>query len=277
MRGINERFINDLKNGCLSFFLDEVKNKSSELCIEIRKGYINIYYKGGNLLRITQKKSGYAFYFDARYCLRKKGEINRENYEILKNLPSDDADAYIKNFETMKKEMEGWFEEYPKKEREFQHRLLVNNPQVVDIEYATPRSEVTGKKLNMRLDMLMTDADRLIIVENKFGIGAITGDAGVGKHYRDICDLLNTPDVYDELVCSVENIARAKYELGLIETPIKCIDKTKTEILFLLADFNENSETLKNELKTMNITYPIGILKMKSEDSLIDLSKIEKI
>jgi hypothetical protein len=49
MREINERFISDLKNGCLSYFLNQVKEKSDKLCLAIRDGYMNIYYMGGNL------------------------------------------------------------------------------------------------------------------------------------------------------------------------------------------------------------------------------------
>ena len=38
--------------------------------------------------------------------------------------------------------------------------------------------------------------------------------------------------MYDELVQSVENIAKAKYDLGLIKAPIKHIDKiTKNNVI----------------------------------------------
>lgn len=274
MRKINDEFVRELKEGCLSFFLEQVKNRKQELCLEIRNGYINIYYKGGNLLRITQKKNRYNFYFDAKYCLNKGDD---SNYNLLNSLNSNSVEDYIENFETMMAEMDSWLNKHPKAEREFQHRLLINNPQIIDIEYATPKSKTTGVKLNMRLDMLMVEDDKLVIVENKFGTGAITGNAGVRKHYEDICNLLNTSDVYNELVQSVENIAKAKYDLGLIETSIKPVDKTKTEILFLFADFNENSETLNNELKSINITYPISILKMDSVNPLLDLSDVQKV
>ncbi len=272
MREINERFINDLKNGCLSYFLNQVKEKSDKLCLAIRDGYINIYYMGGNLLRITQKQNGYAFYFDAKYCLHKDDD---KNYELLNSLDGNSVQDYIDNFELMMKEMDSWLEAHPKKERIYQHELLANNKSVIDIEYAPPKSKKTGLKLNMRLDMLMVENDKLIIVENKYGTGAVTGNAGVSKHYEDICNLLNTEDLYDELVESVEKIAKAKYELGLLDNPIQKIDKTKTEILFLFADFNVKSETLKNEIKLMNVTYPFKVLYMDSNDSVIDLSKAE--
>ena len=274
VRGINERFISDLKTDCLSFFLNQVKLHRDKLCLEIREGYINIYYKGGNLLKITQKRNGYSFHFDARYCLNKN---NDTNYENLKTLNPSSIQDYMDNFELMMSEMDSWLEEHPKKEREYQHKLLINNSNIIDIEYATPKSKITGKKLNMRLDMLIVEGDKLIIVENKYGIGAISGNAGVKEHYDDICTLINTPDVYDELVQSVKNVAKAKYELGLIEVPVEVIDKAKTEMLFLFADFNHRSESLKNEIKSMTVTYPYKVLFMESDETVIDFNKVEKI
>ena len=274
MRGINDRFISDLKTDCLSFFLNQVKLHRDKLCLEIREGYINIYYKGGNLLKITQKRNGYSFHFDARYCLNKN---NDTNYESLKALNPSSIQDYIDNFELLMSEMDSWLEEHPKKEREYQHKLLINNSNIIDIEYATPKSKITGGKLNMRLDMLIVEGDKLIIVENKYGIGAISGNAGVSVHYEDICRLLNTPDVYEELLQSVINIANAKYELGLLNKPIESIDKTKTEILFLFADFNQKSESLKNEIKSMTVTYPYKVLFMDSDETVIDFTKVEKI
>ncbi len=272
MREINERFINDLKDGCLSYFLNQVKERSDKLCLAIRDGYINIYYMGGNLLRITQKQNGYSFYFDAKYCLHKDDD---KNYELLNSMDSNSVQDYIDNFKFMMDEMESWLKVYRKKERIYQHELLVNNKSVIDIEYAPPKSKKTGLKLNIRLDMLMVEDDKLIIVENKYGTGAISGNAGISEHYKDICDLLNAEDLYDELVESVEKIAKAKYELGLLDKQLERIDKSKTEILFLLADFNVRSETMKNEANLMEVTYPFKVLYMDSNDSLIDLSKAE--
>lgn len=274
MRCINDRFITDLKTGCLAFFLEQVKLNRDKLCLEIRDGYINIYYKGGNLLKITQKKNDYSFHFDARYCLNKCADTN---YENLKALNPSSIREYIENFELMMSEMDSWLGKHPKKEREFQHKLLVNNSNIIDIEYATPKSKVTGEKLNMRLDMLMVEGDKLIIVENKYGIGAISGNAGISVHYDDICKLLNTSDVYEELLQSVKNIAKAKYELGLLDKPVESIDKTKTEILFLFADFNQKSDSLKNEIKSMPVTYPYKILFMDGEETKIDFSKVKNI
>lgn len=265
MRRINERFIDDLLTGELSYFLSEVKRDRDRLSLEIRDGYINIYYKGGNLLKITQKRKGYAFFFDARYCLNKG---NDGNFDRLSHLPAGDSQAYIRHFHMMMEEMDSWFVCHPKRERDVQHELLLHNPSVLDVEYQAPYVK-DGKRHWMRLDMLMVEEDTLILVENKCGIGAISGSAGIAKHYRDMSLLLQSESLYRELLSSVQAIAEAKYALGLLPKPIRIPDREKTELLFLLVDYHEESTLLKRELKEIPPTARVKVLMMDSRDPVI--------
>ena len=64
MRAItNNRFLESLEKGILRNITDYVK-KHNELDLQIRDNYINLYYKGGNILRI---KSPNTFEFDEFY------------------------------------------------------------------------------------------------------------------------------------------------------------------------------------------------------------------
>lgn len=264
MRHINTRFVDDLLRGELAYFLNQVKNNRCELSLEIRNGYISIYYKGGNLLKITQKRTGYSFFFDAKYCRHKDGQ----NFDLLNNL-SDDAQSYQKHFSLMMQEMDQWFEEHPKPERDYQHQLLVNNPEIVDIEYQIGR--------RMRLDMLMFFEGRLVIVENKYGTGAIGGKAGVAEHYKDICEVLQDAKLLDELQASVSYISQAKHALGLTDTVISREDIKKVEILFLLANYNPNSQSLANELDKMNGAVPTSILMPSGDQTKLDFTREKRI
>ena len=264
MRHINTRFVDDLLHGELAYFLTQVKNNRTKLSLEIRNGYINIYYKGGNLLKITQKRTGYSFFFDAKYCRHKDGN----NFDLLNNLP-DDAQSYKKHFSLMMQEMDQWFEEHSKPERDYQHQLLVINPEIVDIEYQIGR--------RMRLDMLMFFEGRLLIVENKYGTGAIGGKAGVAEHYKDICEILQNVKLLDELQDSVSYISQAKYALGLTDTVIDRKDIKKVEILFLLANYNPNSQSLQNEVDKMNGAVPASILMQTESQIRIDLSQAKSL
>lgn len=266
MRTINDAFVNDLKTGKLKFFLEQVQQNRGELSLEIRSDYINIYYKGGNLLKITQKRNGYSFHFDEKYCLNKG---NDKNYSLLKSLPSDSVEHYIRYFDMMKQEMDTWFEKHPKPERDFQHALLVSNDAVVDIEYQV------GRK--MRLDMLMFVAGNLFVVENKYGTGAIGGKSGVKEHYNDICNILTTPDLYNEMLDSVCRISSVKKALGLRDYEIRRTDIAGAEILFLFADYNGKSNSLYNAVETMTKTIPAKILMMDKTEHIIDINKSEDI
>ncbi len=148
MREINSIFIEDLLKGKLSFFLNKVKN-NRELCLEVRKNYVNIYYRGGNLLKISQYKNEYRFHFDSKYCLNKGNDLN---YLQLSSMSSREIDDYKKNFDLMIAEMDSWFSIKPKAEREFQHNLLKVNKDIIDIEYQIKRSS--------RFDMLMFHEDK---------------------------------------------------------------------------------------------------------------------
>ena len=75
--------------------MKQVLGNRNTLSLEIRDGYINIYYRGGNLLRITQKKNGYSFHFDERYCLNKGDD---SAYDILRSLDTNSAGAFEEHF-----------------------------------------------------------------------------------------------------------------------------------------------------------------------------------
>ena len=57
MRGLSEKFMNDLSKpeGKFHPILERVK-EDHNIMLAIRDGYINIYYRGGNIIRITQRE-----------------------------------------------------------------------------------------------------------------------------------------------------------------------------------------------------------------------------
>ncbi len=59
MRMLSERFMGDLvqQEGLLNPILARVK-KDQTLMIAIRENYINLYYRGSKLLRVTEQSAG---------------------------------------------------------------------------------------------------------------------------------------------------------------------------------------------------------------------------
>lgn len=94
LRGIDGQFIQDLKTSPLNYFLIQaIKNPA--ICLEIRNGYINLYYRGGNVLKITKQKRGYTYYFDSKYCLSKNDD---SNFNLLSSLNIKEVRGFINNF-----------------------------------------------------------------------------------------------------------------------------------------------------------------------------------
>lgn len=69
MRKLSLNFMSDLKqrDGVLNPILERVKHDHT-LMLAIRENYLNIYYRGGNILRLTEKCEGvYEAWFDDNY------------------------------------------------------------------------------------------------------------------------------------------------------------------------------------------------------------------
>lgn len=259
MRSIKAEFIKDLQDGSLAPFLKEIKENRDKFSLEIRKNYISIYYKGGRLLKITShSRKGYEFTFDSKYCLHK---ADTSSYETIRAFDPYSVETFSENLPLLLKEMDTWFLEHPKPERDFQHRLLVSNPEIIDIEYQVGR--------RMRLDMLAFHEGKIIVIENKYGNGAISGNAGLAKHYADMCEILGDSPLYKDMADSVVKISEAKYALGLSDRLISESEISGKEILFLLAGYNKNSSAASNEAEKMDRSIPAKMLLMSEDESII--------
>jgi len=265
VRGLNKRFIDDLNFGVLKEFLELCKG--TDYSLEIRKNYLNIYYKGGNAIKITQQTRDYRFDFDTKYC-NDINKIKSANYNnTLKNLDNHKPIDFYSNRGLISKDMENWFSIHPKLEREFQHSLTKNkhtNFKIIDIEYAGVYSNISNAKKEFRLDMLAScndnNVNKLIIVENKFG-DKIDAKSGVGKHLADIQGILSDPFAKNQLILSTNSILRNKYDLGLIDNLIQFNIDAEIEILFILANYKGTIADLRNAISSIPMLFPrFGII-----------------
>ena len=106
-RIISNNFINDLENGVLRNILKYVKSDTT-LAMEIRKDGINIYYRGGSLLKIKEVgENQYNGYFDKNY-------IKTENNQsvVVECIPRIDnlskANKLIDYIPKIKQQMDLW-------------------------------------------------------------------------------------------------------------------------------------------------------------------------
>jgi hypothetical protein len=264
-RGISDKFISELKTGLLCPALEAVLHDDT-LCIEIRDDYINIYYRGGNMLRISEKPSGYSAAFDIKYCDHKKIGVKFKQ-QIL---GAKTVLEYVKLIPFLKAEMDLYFYEHPKMEREIQQHILRENNStslakdtdyfIADIEYANMQN---GSRFDMlAVKWLSTSPARkistglgLAFIEVKYGDNAMMGMAGLKKHFEDMESFLSTYPI-SSICAEARRMFNQKIELGLIHgmketTKINIDIEKKPEFILLIANHKPASTILKRELKSI--------------------------
>lgn len=267
-RAISAEMMEALKVGRLHPLLEAVQQDDT-LCLELRGTFINIYYRGGSLFRITEKGAEYEIKFDTNYCVYDRS--------LPENPPIEEAAALIPRY---KREMDGWFHLHPKNEREFQQLMArVNNGTgstdyyIADMEYAE------AAELGARFDMVAfkwlskgfvrkdTSKPSLAFIELKYGDGALGGTSGIEKHLQDFSSFVADPDRLREFTRDMEEVFRQKCELGLVrglqEKQFRLnVDHSAPEVIFAFAEHDPDSGILKRILNDVNeskYAFPIRL------------------
>ena len=248
----------DLKQGELKDLLDCVRGDDA-LALEIRDNYLNIYYRGGNLFRIKRNKNDvYEAFFDLNYC------TNR--HEELSKISPTNLVAWIEKAPVAKAEMDAYFRNHAKPEREFQQLVVRENNgstisrgtdyYIADIEYANSdnrsRFDMLAVKWKSGPDRRSGRKATLSFMEVKYGDGALRGSAGLEKHIIDLGAFLKN-DVWKRgIIEEVSVLFSQKRELGLIEDiklDAKIQEDSELELILLLANHNPASTILNKELE----------------------------
>ena len=116
-RELSSTFMSDLLTGSLEKVLAYI-HKDNTLDVEIREKFINIYYRGGNILRIIEIGiSKYKFEYDKNYLPNPAPDlpslISSSNWELY--------------FPLMKQAMDFYFSKHRKEEREYQQLVVRDN------------------------------------------------------------------------------------------------------------------------------------------------------
>lgn len=271
MRALSPAFMKDLldQNGLLHPILERVKQDHT-LMLSIRENYINIYYRGGNILRIKEQQNGsYSAFFDNEY--NKTGASSPALPVTIESM--DTARTWVGSFQDLKGIMDFYFSKYSKPEREFQQMVArENNFSTISnqSEYFVSDIEFADSNLGSRFDILAlrwlasqrksTNNCRPALIEMKYGDDALSGNAGVLKHLQDIDALVSNSNKYKVLLETMEMQFNQLDELGLMTfnrvanwTKIKLAANDKPEVIFILANHNPRSSKLHTILSNPEI------------------------
>jgi len=267
-RILDKNFVKELLAGSLKGCLEYVINDDT-LDLEIRENYINIYYRGGNALKVNKNGKDYQYEFDDNYIKETNPVISKAELDKLRNQP--DWNNY---FPKAKQTMDFYFSKHRNEEGEFQQLVVRENNYssiangtdyfIIDIEYDNHKnarfdiiavewpSETSKRKLSKNYK------PKLVIIEMKYGDGALSGDAGMEEHGNDFSKFISNPtdlnDFKKEMLC----LFKQKRALGLIP----CLSNSnnsneiiefaeKVELTFLIANHDPASQILKKELSSL--------------------------
>ena len=91
--------------------------------LSIREDYINIYYRGGNILRVKERNGSYSAFFDNEY--NKSGLPSPDLPDAIES--QDAARVWDDSFQDLKGIMDFYFSKHSKPEREFQQLVAREN------------------------------------------------------------------------------------------------------------------------------------------------------
>lgn len=259
MRSLNQEFVADLKDGILAPLRRAVISDSS-LCMELRGNYVNIYYRGGNLMRITQLPKGYKFFFDPKYFSSKNAVV----------LPTSSVSArgavveWIEFSPRLKQAMDLFFGKSSKDEREFQQLLVRENNFgrvakgtdffVCDIEYQEGSSRFDAVAVHWPGRLRRTTNNRrLVLVEMKYGDKSLPGESGLHAHVADVNNFLSHPGLVEELKDDMVRVFNQKVGLGLLNCgkDLNGFSEELPVVLLVLANHNPRSRILRDELRSL--------------------------
>ncbi len=281
MRKLSEKFIDDLRNnnGILEPLMKYILNDNS-LEFMIRDNYVNIYYRGGNLLKIKPSGDTYEFIFDKNYLIYNKKELPKSiiNNDIVGQwidmLPylKQNIDIYRT---TKKSNLEREYQQLVVKECNELDRSISNSSEIfiVDIEYANAngRFDLIGIEWDRKKASLRGNyKPKLLLIEMKFGDNAIENknsskkSADIVQHIKDVEEFANKENnnllkLKEETI----SILKQKRDLGLFrgiqhnENMVDDLDISKPDFILLLAAHNPRSIILSkilNNLPTMKNT-----------------------
>ena len=262
MRTLKDRFLKDLESGMLAPLTEEVRSDHT-LCLELRRSSVNVYYRGGSLMKVEEISDNiYSVEFDKNY-LKEEAGVDLPRREIRNE---DDIAKWLDVLPCLKRAMDHYFAVHDKSEREFQQLVVRENNfgsvtrftdyYICDIEHQSEYG---------RFDMIAVhwpskphvrkkpDDRRLVLVEMKHGDGALDGDSGLRDHIENVNEYLGTPGKVQGLKNDMVCVFNQKLKLGIMDCgkDLESFCDTPPILLLVLANHDPDKSKLRVVLDTL--------------------------
>ena len=264
------------EDGKLGGLIEMVK-KDDELVLQIREDYFNVYYKGGNMLKVSSENS---FQFDYNYykCEIDLDTQEQRNKRIDKRRSVLESLKKTRDYKTfiaeMKKLMdEYWIWLYNEKhrslhEKDTQHALCISNTEstdytIIDLEFQVstrkdciyhyepssiprhPGVDVYEKSPRFDIIAVRNIDHRLCVIELKNGLDALTGKSGIGDHADSFEGSIGkNPLAEFAFTKEMKKLVSDKKHLELLSDDFYIDEKLPIEFIYAYA-FNSEDENGK--------------------------------
>ncbi|KRG56155.1 hypothetical protein [Stenotrophomonas nitritireducens] len=263
---LSSEFMHDLKNGILSPLLQEVRDDDT-LLMGLRGTYITVYYRGGQLLKVTRDSDGYSLTFDSKYDTNSvlDGRLARHGcQDILKRRirSIDDTAQVVSILSELKRLMDRHPQVKSGLEREFQQVTARINSRskssnsshyfITDIEhkYDDARYDMLGVRWRRNLEHRDRKCLVPVLFEMKYGLDALAGTSGVIGHLKKTLDHLTNAAFLTGLRKNIEaqfsqlsQLDLIKYERGKSTEEFHTV-VDHIQIVLVLAEYVPHSEKL---------------------------------
>ena len=256
MRQLSDSLLKELKEGSLHAILEFIKNDDS-LDFQIRENYANVYYKGGNILKIKPRSFDFdKMYFhsakdktssDVKNDKTKLSELVEKRKQLLTLLPANPQEYFTEAKAVMDEWDEALSDRVQHNEKKEQQQIALANQRntdyvVLDLEYAVSRTSAfkyDGKEAKYvpRFDIIAIHDGRLVVIELKKGLGAVSGTSGVRPHI-DCFNHTIGRDTKSVFVSEMRELLKQKQQLGLLGKSLTIGERTPA-FVFAFADKNE--------------------------------------
>ena len=263
MRSLGDDFLSSLARGCLVELVEMVRSDTT-LDLELRGDYVNVYYRGSNLLKVRQSTGSvgeYSVHSDRNYFAAGT-EVDLPPGPTVRQ--QEELHPWLAICPTLKRAVDQWLVRVKaNSEREIQQLTVRDNNfsvvardtdyYVCDIEYQSEHGRfdmIAVHWPSTSADRKRADDRRLAFVEFKYGDGALDN---LHEHVRHVNQFVADTHRLSEFKRDMVDVFNQKLALQLIDCgkELGTFGDQRPLLILALANHDPRKTALSNLLNTL--------------------------